>query len=116
MRAALVVGQVTIATVLLIGAGLLAHSFVKLSTVNNGYNASNVLAFNLLFPNQYSIARKADTINALLARFRTVASVQSAGFSRHGLLLGEELLRPLGAAGADARGCAWSENTGAVGQ
>jgi len=91
MRAALVVGQLTIATVLLIGAGLLAHSFVNLSTVNSGYDSSNVLAFNLLFPNQYSIARKAETIDALLGRFRTVANVQSAGFSRHGLLLGEEL-------------------------
>jgi putative ABC transport system permease protein len=91
MRAALVVGQMMIATVLLIGAGLLAHSFVKLSTVNSGYDSSNVLAFNLLFPNQYSIARKAETIDALLGRFRTVAKVQSAGFSRHGLLLGEEL-------------------------
>ena len=58
------------ATVLLVGAGLLTHSFVKLSAVDNGYDPSNVLAFNLLFPDQYSIARKADTIETLLARLR----------------------------------------------
>jgi hypothetical protein len=51
IRAALTVAQLTMATVLLVGAGLLMHSFVKLSSVNNGYDPSNVLAFNLLFPN-----------------------------------------------------------------
>ena len=53
MRAALVVGQLVLATVLLVGAGLLTHSFVKLSTFDKGYDPSNVLAFNLLFPDRY---------------------------------------------------------------
>src|SRR5206468_1772923 len=38
IRAGLVVGQVVMATVLLVGAGLLIHSFVKLSTVEQGYD------------------------------------------------------------------------------
>ena len=58
------------ATVLLVGAGLLIHSFVKLSTFDKGYDPANVLAFNLLFPDQYSTARKAETIETLLARLR----------------------------------------------
>jgi putative ABC transport system permease protein len=91
LRSALVVGQLVMATVLLVSAGLLAHSFMKLSRVNNGYDASNVLAFNLLFPDQYSIARKAETIDRLLTRFRDSVNVRSVGFSRHGLLIGEEL-------------------------
>ena len=91
IRAALTVGQVTMATVLLVGAGLLTHSFVKLSAVNNGYDPANVLAFNLLFPNQYPVARKADTIDALLTRLRAAPDVTAAGFSRHGILIGEEL-------------------------
>ncbi len=91
IRAALVVGQLVMATILLVSAGLLAHSFVKLSNVNNGYNASNVLVFNLLLPDGYSIPRKAETIDLLLARFRNSGNVQSVGFSRHGLLIGEEL-------------------------
>ena len=91
IRSALVVGQLVMATVLLVSAGLLANSFLKLSRVNNGYDASNVLAFNLLFPNQYSIARKADTIDRLLTRFRDSSNVRSVGFSRHGLLMREEL-------------------------
>ena len=91
IRAALTVAQLTLATVLLVGAGLLTRSFVALSTVDNGYDASNVLAINLLFPDGYSVARKQDTIDTLLSRFRGIPRVQSGGFSRHGLLIGEEI-------------------------
>ena len=92
LRGALVVGQLVMATVLLVCAGLLAHSFIKLSGVNNGYDPSNVLAFNLLLPNQYSITQKAATIEQLLARLRAVPAVEAAGFARHGLLIGEEIM------------------------
>ncbi len=91
LRHGLVVGQIVLATALLVGAGLLAHSFVKLSTVNKGYDAAKVLAFNLLFPDQYSTARKAETIQAVLDRLRRTANVKSAGFARHGVLITEEL-------------------------
>jgi predicted permease len=91
LRAVLVVGQLAMATVLLVGAGLLTSSFMKLSRVNKGYDASNVLAFNLLFPDQYSTARKAETIQTILERLRGTAGVRSAGFARHGVLIGEEL-------------------------
>jgi len=91
IRAALSVSQLTLATVLLVCAGLLTRSFLSLTTVNNGYEPSHVLAVNLLFPNQYSVVRKAETISTLLTRFRALADVRAAGFSRHGLLIGEEL-------------------------
>jgi putative ABC transport system permease protein len=51
-----------------------------------------VLAFNLLFPDQYSVTRKAETIGALLTRVRSAPNIRSAGFSRHGLLIGEEIM------------------------
>jgi putative ABC transport system permease protein len=91
LRSALVVGQLVMATVLLVGAGLLSHSFVKLSNVNKGYDAENVLAVQLLFPDQYSLARKTETIETIASRLRGQAGVRSAGFSRHGMLIGEEL-------------------------
>jgi len=91
IRAALSVSQLTMATMLLVCAGLLARSFLGLTNVNNGYEPSHVLAVNLLFPDQYSVARKAETISTLLMRFRALADVRAAGFSRHGLLIGEEL-------------------------
>jgi putative ABC transport system permease protein len=94
IRAALVVGQFVMATVLLVSAGLLAHSFVKMSSAsNNGYDPSNVVTFNLLQPDQYSIRQKVDTVERLLARLRTLPNVTAAGSSRHGVLIGEEIMQ-----------------------
>jgi predicted permease len=92
MRAALVVGQLVMATMLLVGAGLLIRSFVSLSTIEKGYDPANVLALQPLFPDQYSLGRKAETIEALLARLRATPIVQAAGFSRAGVLIGEEIM------------------------
>jgi len=91
LRNALTLAQLTMATVLLTGAALLTHSFIKLSTFNKGYDPANVLAFNLLFPDTYSTTRKGETIETLLTRVRSNPDVRAAGFARHGLLIGEEL-------------------------
>jgi putative ABC transport system permease protein len=91
LRSALVVGQLVMATVLLVAAGLLAHSFIKLTNAEKGYDPANVLAFQLLFPDQYSTARKAETIETVLTRLRALQGVHAAGFSRHGVMIGEEL-------------------------
>jgi len=97
IRGALVVGQLLLATVLLVGAGLLSHSFVKLSTVERGYDPSNVLAFQLVFPPDYTIARKTNTIESLLTRLRAMPGVASAGFTRAGVLIPESVAPdPLG--------------------
>jgi len=90
-RSALVVGQVVMATMLLVAAGLLVRSFMRLSAVDRGYDPSNVLCVQLVFPPDYSIARKIETIDALLARFRASPGVEAAGFTRAGLLIGEEI-------------------------
>src|SRR5262249_45847962 len=55
IRAALVIGQVALATALLVGAGLLMQSFSRLTTVDRGFVAENVLAFQVVFPPDYSI-------------------------------------------------------------
>jgi predicted permease len=91
IRAALVVVQLVMATVLLVGAGLLIRSFIRLSTVEQGYSPSNVLAFQLVLPPDYSVARKTDTIEAILTRLRAAPTVESAGFTRAGLLIGEAI-------------------------
>jgi putative ABC transport system permease protein len=81
------------ATVLLVSAGLLAHSFAKMSTAsNNGYDPSNVVTFNLLLPDQYSIRQKVETVEQLLTRLRALPNVSAAGSSRHGVLIGEEIM------------------------
>ena len=90
-RSILVVGQLAMATVLLVGAGLLANSLVKLMRTDLGYSTSNMLEFQTLLPDTYSIAKKADAVTALLSRLRAIPGVHAAGFSRHGVLIGEEL-------------------------
>jgi predicted permease len=89
-RLALVVGQLVMATVLLVGAGLLANSFMNLSRVEKGYDPSNALQFYLVLPAEYSVARKAETIESLLSRLRNLPGVGAAGFAYAGILLGLE--------------------------
>jgi putative ABC transport system permease protein len=90
MRSALVVGQMVMATVLLVGAGLLIRSFVSLLNTEKGYDATNVLGFNLVLPSEYSTERKSQTVAALLGRVRSIPTVTAAGFSYSGVLLGIE--------------------------
>lgn len=51
LRAALVVVQVGLALVLLVGAGLLIHSFVRLLDVNPGFDARHILTLSTQVPN-----------------------------------------------------------------
>jgi predicted permease len=91
IRSTLVVGQVVMATMLLVGAGLLIKSFITLTTIDKGYDATNVLAVQLLFPGDHPIQRRAETIDALLSRLRSYPEIQFAGFTRAGVLIGEEI-------------------------
>lgn len=91
-RSGIVVSQVALTTLLLISAGLLIRSVGKLVAVNKGYDATRVVAANLLLPDQYAVPAKAEAIRKLLAAMRALPSVQAAGFARHGLLIGEEIV------------------------
>jgi putative ABC transport system permease protein len=75
---------------LLVGAGLLARSFLNLSQVEKGYDPSHALAFQLVLPTDYSTARKAETIETLLSRLRQAPGVEAAGFAYAGILIGIE--------------------------
>jgi putative ABC transport system permease protein len=91
LRSVLVVGELAIATTLLIAAGLLIHSFSRLSTVDRGYQASNALVFQLVFPPAHSVARQSESIQTILSRLRAAPEVAAAGFARHGVLIGERI-------------------------
>jgi putative ABC transport system permease protein len=88
IRTLLVVGQIAMATVLLVAAALLSTSFVKLAGVEKGYNPTNVLAFQLVLPGEYSTARKAESIEAVLRAIRALPGVSAAGFAYAGILIG----------------------------
>ncbi len=91
-RSFLVVGQLAMATVLLVGAGLLAHSFVRLMRTDLGYTTRNILEFQLLLPDTYDVPKRAGYVTAMLERLRAIPGVEAAGFSRHGVLITEELM------------------------
>jgi putative ABC transport system permease protein len=88
IRSLLVAGQVAMATTLLIGAGLLINSFGRLARVDPGWNASGLLTFYLVMPQEYATARKAALIENLLTELRRMPGVQGAGFTYAGALLG----------------------------
>ncbi len=80
-KSVLVVAEIALATVLLVGAGLLGRSFVMLSSVPIGYDPENVLTFQVVKP-QGRLAQsqgRQSVDDELLTRFRMLPSVQLAG-------------------------------------
>ena len=88
VRSLLVAGQVATATLLLVGAGLLINSFGRLTRVDPGWNASGLVTFYLVAPQEYTTQRKAMLIEEMLAELRRTPGVQSAGFTYAGPVLG----------------------------
>ena len=87
-RSVLVVAQMIVATILLVGAGLLINSFNRLARVNPGWHASGLLMFYLVMPQDYSTARKAELINTLLTELRQQPDMRGVGYTYAGPLLG----------------------------
>ncbi len=82
VRGALVVAEIGLAMVLLAGGGLLIRSFVALSSVDPGYNPSNVVTFQVAVPaDLYPPARTKAFAEELVARLRSVAGVESAAYA-----------------------------------
>ena len=79
---ALIVPQFALAVVLLVGAGLLANSFVRLLRVNPGFRPEGVLSLQLfLSPTEYPERdpRTALVLQQMLERVRAIPGVRSAG-------------------------------------
>jgi putative ABC transport system permease protein len=80
-RRALVVAQVALALTLLTGAGLLIRSFARLTAIDPGFTADNLLTFNLaLSPSKY----RSDTswrayFDDVVPRIAAVPGVRSVG-------------------------------------
>lgn len=81
VRSLLVVVEVVMALVLLICAGLLINSFLRLRNVNPGFNADNLLTMKVVLPrSKYPDApRRTAFYNELLQRVESLPGVQSAG-------------------------------------
>lgn len=80
----LVAGEVALASMLLIGAGLAMKSFVNLQHVNPGIRPDHVLTFRMRLPtdNLYKDAREqADFYRRLMDKVDQIPGIQSAGLS-----------------------------------
>src|SRR4051794_11593070 len=81
LRGAFVVSQLALALVLLIGAGLMARSFVRLLNVKLGFNPKNVLTMRIELPRsryQNSDQRR-QFLGRLLERAQSIPGVHSVG-------------------------------------
>jgi putative ABC transport system permease protein len=81
LRNVLVAGQIALSFVLLIGAGLMIRSFVKLQQVNAGYNPENVLTANvpLSFTKYNSNAATLNFFDRVIAKLEGMPGVLAVG-------------------------------------
>ena len=83
IRNALVISEVALALVLLIGAGLLINSFVRLTDIDPGLDPANVwtITLNLPFSKYPDPQRQANVLREVMQRVSAVPGVRSAGLT-----------------------------------
>ncbi len=77
-RAALLVAQTALATIALIGGGLLVHSFLKLANVDPGYDAAHLLTFTV---RSSSSAGAVAFHEDVAERLRSLPGVRAVGYT-----------------------------------
>jgi predicted permease len=82
LRGALVVAEFALALPLLLGAGLLLNSFLRLQRVDPGYDPAGVVAVSVSLPAaRYNTAASLDFMRRAEARLREVPGVTAVGLS-----------------------------------
>ena len=81
-RSLLLIGEVALSLMLLVGAGLLIKSFLRLQEIRPGFNAHNVLIANLALPYpKYGNQQFEEFFRQLKERLEAAPGVQAAGGS-----------------------------------
>jgi len=88
VRRALILVQVALATVLLFGASLFAHSLRQLKTVNLGFDIDHMLTVEIGATRNVKPAVSPPALGEVLARVRQLPGVESAALSDPGPLTG----------------------------
>jgi predicted permease len=79
-RDVLIVAQVALASVLLLGAGLLFHSFLQLEAVDPGFDPDRILTVHVSLPGRnYDAPRRVAFFRDALSRVSALPEVESAG-------------------------------------
>ena len=102
MRGVFVVAQLALSIVLLVGAGLLTRTLVKLQQVDLGFDTSNLLTMEFRLPaTKYSQPKQiSDFFTRAIAEIRAVPGVRSAALVRAVPLSGNSDARAYAVAGA----------------
>jgi putative ABC transport system permease protein len=81
LRSLLVVVEISLATVLLAGSGLMIQTFLRLQTVDPGFNPENVLTLELILPRSAypTDAEQNLFYDEVLRRVKSLPGVKSAG-------------------------------------
>src|SRR5439155_16833761 len=81
IRNLLVISEVALTFVLLIGAGLMIKSFLRLQQVNPGYESSNVMTVEMSLPGARYRNRTmvAEFYKQLLARIEAIPGLEASG-------------------------------------
>jgi putative ABC transport system permease protein len=79
LRNGLVVSEIALALLVLIGAGLLMRSFVRLRAVDPGFQPANLLTLRLPLSPNVSIDRRVAFLNRLSGRLAALPGVRSVG-------------------------------------
>ncbi|MGH9772861.1 MAG: ADOP family duplicated permease, partial [Candidatus Acidiferrales bacterium] len=80
LRSILVVSEIALACVLLIGAGLLLHSFLRLLDVDLGFRPSHAAVINVDYKGGNPQTRTA-ALHEILSRVQAIPGVQAAGIA-----------------------------------
>jgi predicted permease len=102
LRSVLVISEVALACVLLIGAGLLLRSFLRVLDVDLGFQASRAAAIKVDYDHAASPAKRSAIFQEILRRVEAIPGVENAGISDN-LPLGRNRSWGLEAKGKDYR-------------
>ena len=80
LRTAIMAGQIAVACVLLIGAGLLGRTFQSLLHVDRGYNPNSLLTARLSMRPGSTFAKDGATLRAITDRLKALPGVEHASF------------------------------------
>jgi predicted permease len=81
VRSTLVVSEVALACVLLIGAGLLLRSFVRLLDVDLGFEPAHIAAIQMEFDDGGNLAKRGPVLQEILQRVRAIPGIEAAGMT-----------------------------------
>ena len=80
LRAAIMAGQIAVACVLLIGAGLLGRSLQSLINIDRGYDPTNLLTVRLPLPSGSTYAKSGAMLQGIADRLQALPGVTHASF------------------------------------